>query len=116
MSWYDDSDAQTMVGKVLESWKNSYDEFLDLEFTDGTEAYFYHSQDCCGYVRITKCPSLDEYISHELTAFYYDSTKGCDREDSTTKLGFTFDNGFVEVEWVGESNGYYDEGVSFSIH
>jgi hypothetical protein len=119
MSWYDD-DEQKMVGKVLKSWENRDDEFLDLEFTDGTEAYFYHSQDCCEYVRITKCPSLDDYIGHELTAFYHDSTDGADEDyyesATTTSLGFTFDNGFVFVEWVGTSNGYYSEDVSFSIH
>lgn len=120
MGWYDETDAQKIVGKVLESWSEDTDELI-LEFTDGTTGKFYHSQDCCESVRIVKRDPLNPFVGQEITAFKHESTDGTDLVDyfdsaTETVLKFTFETGSATVWWVGTSNGYYSEGVSFSLN
>ncbi|WOL31466.1 hypothetical protein [Microcoleus phage My-WqHQDG] len=112
-----------------------------LTFTDGTAVTFYHEQDCCEYVRIThhRPSTIDDkgyeaYYGLELESITLDATDAsADNNDSATETVVTYK--FVgqrsarpaggsrsktklkrfKTYWLGESNGYYSEGVSYQI-
>ena len=123
MSYYDYQnrvDIEDMVGKVFTSVTNNDD--LELIFENDVERYvFFHSQDCCEHVRIEDIvgdlsdlegePLLKAEETHNL----FDILKSVDKEFSEsgtwTFYKFATRKGYVDVRWLGESNGYYSEGV-----
>lgn len=101
------------------------DEWVDIRFTNGFKACFYHDQDCCERVRLedvigdlqslvgktiaSVAKSYDEPESEEDRRYY---------DDSHTWSVFTIettDGTTVVMEWLGESNGYYSEDVYVSF-
>jgi hypothetical protein len=89
----------------------------------------YHEQDCCESVRVddisgdltdlfnepllvAEIVSNDEFIQE-----YEESLTERDRyirESQTwTFYRFATINGYVDIRWLGESNGYYSESVTF---
>lgn len=91
--------------------------------SEGEQFVMYHSQDCCESVAIEDVigdvndlidsPILEAEEVH--SADDPEDQKGRDYYDSHTwtfyKLGTI--KGHVTVRWLGESNGYYSEGVDF---
>ena len=80
---------------------------------------FYHEQDCCESVGITSIegPDADAVVGKTLEDVAEDITNADSRCDSstTTTHTFAFSNGLtITVTWLGESNGYYSESVSFA--
>ena len=123
MSYYDYTnrvDIADMVGKVFTSVKNVDD--TELVFENDTERFvFFHSQDCCEHVRIEDIvgdlSDLEgiELLKAEETHNLFDMLSSADKKLSEsgtwTFYKFATRKGYVDVRWLGESNGYYSERV-----
>ncbi len=83
----------------------------------GRQFRMYHSQDCCESVNIVRCGS--PYLSEEgveVTDAREVIENNVPASESATRTTFVFnDNSYQKfyAEWLGESNGYYSESVSF---
>lgn len=117
--WNNRVDIADMVGKVFTSVTNNGTELI---FENNTERYvFFHSQDCCEYVRIEDIVGdLSDLegvplLKAEETNNLFDLLKSIDKELSEsgtwTFYKFATIKGYVDVRWLGESNGYYSESV-----
>lgn len=94
-------------------------EEVTLTLTDGRIAVFWHSQDCCESVSVNDvegdasdligCPLL---VAEVVTA---DAENDVSESGTWTFYRFATVKGWVVVRWLGESNGYYGEGVDFRI-
>jgi hypothetical protein len=109
-----------MIGKVFTSVKNVGG--TELVFENDTERYvFFHSQDCCEHVRIEDITGdLSDLegvplLRAEETSNLFDIIKNIEREfdesGTWTFYKFATRKGYVDVRWLGESNGYYSESV-----
>jgi len=123
MSYYDWNNSakiEDMVGKVFTSVKNVGDTELIFE-NDQERFVFFHSQDCCEHVRIEDIAGdlsdLEgvELLKAEETHNLFDMIKSIDQEvdesGTWTFYKFATRKGYVDVRWLGESNGYYSESV-----
>ena len=118
MDWESEVRIENMVGKVFTSVRN---EGSELVFQNATESFvFFHQQDCCENVSIEDvCGDLQDLVGEPLllaeevtgeTPVDFDER---DHESVTwTFYKFATRKGYVDVRWLGESNGYYSEGVS----
>lgn len=120
MSWYDETEPKEIIGKTLQAWRETdAGGTIYLEFTDGTEAKFFHRQDCCECVSLhgDSYKELDNFIGREITGFLQDENAGTPEyrygSATLTEITFTFGNESVRACWWGESNGYYSESVDF---
>lgn len=94
------------------------DEFL-LFYLDRNEVIrMYHQQDCCESVYLAD-------VNGNLSAtnfLIYECIEKCDEnppERSTSSATWTFytfrtSSGYIDLRWIGESNGYYSESVDLS--
>lgn len=80
----------------------------------------YHSQDCCECVRITEVEGdlsemegLEIERAEEEVDCDHGSTYGTGTQTTYTLKAKGLDKVF-KIIWLGESNGYYSESVSFS--
>jgi hypothetical protein len=119
-SWEEDRCAAIaeMVGKIFTQVISTGDV---LTFVNDTEQYrFEHIQDCCESVYIESIvgdlADLQnevllgaEEVEGEIPAdFDENDHESC----SWTFYKFRTRKGYVDVRWLGESNGYYSESVS----
>ena len=123
MSYYDYQnrvDIADMVGKVFSSVKNV--DGTELVFENDQERFvFFHSQDCCEHVRIEDIvgdlADLEgvELLRAEETSNIFDvlntSEQAFSESGTWTFYKFATRKGYVDVRWLGESNGYYSESV-----
>lgn len=97
---------------------------LNFVMEDGTRYYFYHNQDCCESVGIEDIVGdladlvgepilLAEESSGETPSDY--SFKYEPESYTWTFYKFATRKGYVDVRWLGESNGYYSESVDFGV-
>lgn len=123
-SWYykkgyrDFSDLNGKTIVAVEGLEKGSDE-VNIRCSDGTSYGMYHEQDCCENVEIDDvCGDVSDLID----ATVIDAREDTNREDSFGRsyesCTWTFYNiqtnkGHVQIKWLGESNGYYSEGVSF---
>ena len=116
--WHAETKIEEMVGKVFTSVRN---EGTELVFQNATESFvFFHQQDCCESVSIEDvCGDLQDLVGEPL--LLAEEVQGetpvdfneRDHESVTwTFYKFATRKGYVDVRWLGESNGYYSEGVS----
>lgn len=108
-----------LMGKTLTTIVNENDELI---FTTNEGEIFkaYHDQDCCESVRIEDIEGdLNDLIgtpilqAEEVTNS--DEPKPNEYAESFTWTFYKLAtiNGYVTIRWLGESNGYYSESVSF---
>ena len=109
---------EDMVGKVFTSIRN---EDTELVFENATERFvFFHQQDWCEHVSIEDvCGDLQDLVgepvllAEEVSGETPVDFNERDYESVTwTFYKFATRRGYVDVRWLGESNGYYSEGVS----
>ena len=119
MSYYDNyCKVDVLKGKTLSSLKNEGDELI-FTTTDGETYRMYHEQDCCEHVRIEDIiGNLEDLVGSEiLIAEEVEGESPADFEAyesyTWTFYKFATRKGYVDLRWLGESNGYYSEGVSF---
>jgi hypothetical protein len=118
--WTNSAKIEDMIGKVFTSVKNVDDE--SLVFENDTERYvFFHKQDCCETVCIEDIVGdLSDLegvplLRAEESTNLFDIIKNIEKEFSEsgtwTFYKFATIKGYVDVRWLGESNGYYSESV-----
>ena len=105
-----------MVGKVFTSVTQDGYEMI---FENSTERFrFWHCQDCCESVYIESVVGdLSDLEGEPL--LIAEEVSGEIPEDDTDYYGsrtwtfykFATRKGYVDVRWLGESNGYYSESV-----
>jgi len=120
MSYYDyDSSAKLidMLGKVFTSVTETG---YTMVFENATDRYvFFHGQDCCETVSINDIVGdLSDLVGEPLLVadeVSGETPVGFDDEyhESVTWTFYKFATrkGYVDVRWLGESNGYYSESV-----
>ena len=132
-----------LKGKVLSKIEKINNEELIFHLENGDKYKLYHPQDCCESVSIDDingdledligAPILlaEEVNSEEFQKNFEESFKlkegkedydwNYENEDGDSKpesCTWTFyklatKNGYVDIRWYGESNGYYSESVEF---
>jgi hypothetical protein len=114
--WQASAKIEDMVGKVFTSIRN---ETYELVFENATERFvFFHAQDCCESVSIEDvCGDLEDLVGEPL--LLAEEVSGATEPDVEHSESYTYTfykfatrKGYVDVRWLGESNGYYSEGVS----
>lgn len=112
---------EDMVGKVFTSVQSTSD---TLTFSNDKEVYeFYHGQDCCESVSIEDiCGDLSDLeYTPLLIAKEVDGVTPSDFDDkyqdsyTWTFYKFATIKGYVDVRWLGTSNGYYSESVDLRV-
>jgi hypothetical protein len=122
MGYYDRyANVDVLLGKVLKSVVNHGDELV-FETVDGERYRMYHEQDCCESVTLEDVVGdLEDLVGSEiLIAEEVDGETPVDHKfvyepDSYTWTFYKFATrkGYVDLRWLGQSNGYYSESVSF---
>ena len=97
----------------------------ELIFTaeDGRKFIFHHFQDCCERVEIADIVGdLQDLVGEPLLRAEEESNAEGPEPESEYLESFTWTfykfatrKGYVDVRWLGESNGYYSEGVDLAI-
>lgn len=111
---------ESMIGKVMESVYQTGD-MMTFESECGKTFRFLHHQDCCESVSIEDiCGDLSDLEgspilqAEEVSNIDAPPFEDYEPESYTwTFYKFATAKGSVTVRWLGTSNGYYSEGVSF---
>ena len=118
-----------LVGKTLKSIridKGDDDDIIVFTDTEGKKYQLNHYQDCCECVTIEDiCGDIGDIIGNpimvaeEVQHEQNVNPEGAEADDSDDSFTWTFYKldtckGGVTIRWLGESNGYYSESVSFS--
>lgn len=119
MGYYEQyCNVDVLKGKTLSSI--SADDYeIVFETVDGERYRMYHEQDCCESVRVEDVVGdLQDLVGSELLiAEEVEGESPADYEPyesyTWTFYKFATRKGYVDIRWLGESNGYYSEGVSF---
>lgn len=113
---------KSMLGRVFVRVSGGVDEEeMVFECEDGTKFVFYHEQDCCENVHIADVVGdLQDLVGEPLMlAEEVSNADGPEPEYSEsytwTYYKFATRKGYVDVRWLGESNGYYSESVDLRV-
>jgi hypothetical protein len=117
-----DPKIEDMLGLVFTDVTQSVDE-LRFKCAEGTFIFF-HDQDCCESVEI-------ESVVGDLQDLVGEPLLLAEESNGETPVGYTFEyepdsytwtfykfatrKGYVDVRWLGESNGYYGERVDLKF-
>ena len=114
-----------LLGKTLTACEGKVggDEII-FTLTDGKKYKLYHQQDCCEGVSVEDiCGELSDLVGSPITQADEETNsekdpEGYKREYPPESMTWTFyrlatAKGQVVIRWLGESNGYYSEGVDF---
>jgi hypothetical protein len=119
MSYYGEyCDVNVLTGKTLESLVDEGNELI-FKTTDGETYRMYHDQDCCESVVLDDVVGdLQDLVgSVILVAEEVEGESPADFEAyesyTWTFYKFATRKGYVDLRWLGQSNGYYSESVSF---
>jgi hypothetical protein len=119
MSYYRNyCNVDVLKGKTLVSLKNEGNELV-FKTLDGETYRMYHEQDCCESVSLEDIAGdLEDLVGSEiLLAEEVEGESPADFEAyesyTWTFYKFATRKGYVDLRWLGQSNGYYSESVSF---
>ena len=108
-----------LIGVTLATARGAKgDKEMVLTETSGRRWRFFHRQDCCENVAIEDvCGDLDDLVGSRIVLAEETSNRQRKRRDLDSQT-WTFyrlgtEKGTVTVRWLGTSNGYYSEAVSF---
>jgi hypothetical protein len=116
--WDNEAKIEDMVGKVFTLVSGGVGDG-ELVFENDTERFvFFHYQDCCESVDINDIVgNLEDLVGEPL--LIAEEVSGATEPDEEHYDSYTYTfykfatrKGYVDVRWLGESNGYYSEGVS----
>ena len=115
-----------IVGKTPVAVTQSGDRIV-MQFADGSEATWWHYQDCCESVVVDDVvgdwadlyghPLLvaEERVSDDHHGKRPEGLPVGDDSNTWTFYTFRSVGGSVDVRWHGSSNGYYSERVDFEL-
>lgn len=107
-----------LIGKTLKEIKEDGNaENLIFIFEDGDKYEMSHNQDCCESVSIESIVGdLNDLIGSPLLlaeeAVSDASDASSEGSGTWTFYKFATINGYVDIRWLGTSNGYYSESVN----
>ncbi len=107
-----------LLGKTLSNVENLEDKELLFVLDSGEKYHLYHDQDCCESVMIEDIiGELEDLVGSPIVMAEEVSERGEDNSGYGTET-WTFYKlatikGYVTIRWLGSSNGYYSESVSF---
>ena len=113
-------EISSLLGKTIVSIKGEKgDKEMLFSTSDGKNYRFFHDQDCCELVRIEDITGdLQDLIGEPLLRAEEESNNEGfspvpEYLDSWTWTFYKFSTrkGYVDIRWLGESNGYYGEKV-----
>ena len=111
-----------MLGKTFVRVTGSVDsDEMLFETADGERFMFAHEQDCCETVSINDIVGdLQDLVGAPLLVA--EEVKGATEPDEEHYESYTYTfykfatrRGYVDVRWLGESNGYYSERVDLFV-
>lgn len=120
ISYKNHCDVSVLLGLVLTSVEGLENGGAEVTFTaeDGRQFGMYHEQDCCESVSIEDVEGdVQDLIGSPITTA--EEVDGvAEAPEYAESHTWTFyrlatAKGWVVVRWLGESNGYYSEGVDF---
>lgn len=91
-----------------------------IKLNNGKVVRFHHEQDCCEHVYLNDIAGDIQdlvgapFILAEVATY---DPNGDDSDDSQTWTFYKFATwkGYVDVRWIGASNGYYSERVDIEV-
>lgn len=112
---------EELLNKTMVSVENNEDQEMIFITSEGKKYRFFHWQDCCENVSIYDIVGdLSDLVGSPLLMAEECSCEDPDGFDpmdyesySWTFYKFATIKGYVDVRWLGSSNGCYSEGVSF---
>jgi len=111
---------EELKGKILSKIENKDNAELIFTLDNGEEYILYHSQDCCESVYIEDIEGDLQNLVGTPILQADESTNSEDKLDREIYDSFTWTfyklatiKGYVTIRWLGESNGYYSESVTF---
>jgi len=116
--WKASAKIESMVGKIFTRVSGGVGSG-EMVFENATERFvFFHAQDCCESVDINDITGdLEDQDGEPL--WIAEEVSGATEPDVEHYESYTYTfykfatrKGYVDVRWLGESNGYYSEGVS----
>lgn len=108
-----------LLGKTVAAVEGAAKDSGEITFrlTDGSAYRMFHYQDCCESVAVADITgNVSDIIGAEILMADESSNSGetGDYESYTwTFYKFGTINGYLDIRWLGSSNGYYSESVSF---
>lgn len=126
LDWKNSVDMQEglrqMLGRVFVRVEGSVgDEELTFVRDDGARFVFHHFQSCCEHVRIEDIVGdLQDLVGEPLLLAEEVSNADGPKPEYADSYTWTFykfatRRGYVDVRWLGESNGYYSESVDLCV-
>ncbi len=113
------ADFSDLRGKVLQRFEvNENGDVIYIETLDDRKYRLYHSQDCCEHVYIEAIVGdVNDLVGYEIL-LAEESVKVPEKATHDDSETWTFYKlatikGYVDLRWVGSSNGYYSERVDF---
>jgi hypothetical protein len=111
-----------MVGKVMTSVDGGIGgEVMAFTGNDGARYVFWYEQDCCASCQVNDIVGdLSDLIGSPIVMAEEVSSADAPTPEHADSFTWTFYKfatvkGYVTVKWLGESNGYYSESVSFRV-
>lgn len=111
-----------LLGKTLKNVENIENKFLVFTLDDGRKFALHHEQDCCEYVAIESIVGdLSDLVGSPILKaeeVVGETPEGWEAGEFQESYTWTFYKlatikGYVDIRWLGESNGYYSESVEF---
>lgn len=111
-------DISRLVGETLVSIEGMHRGSSQVIFTtaSGRRYRMLHRQDCCESVELEDvCGDIEDLVDRPITTAEERVMQGPSRYESSTWTFYELatNRGSVTLRWLGTSNGYYSEGVSF---
>lgn len=114
-----DARFEELVGKTLVRAENLDSERIEFDTADRYRFSLFHSQDCCESVRVEEIVGdLSDLVGGPILLAEEVSNAEGPAPEYADSYTWTFyklatNKGSVTIRWLGESNGYYSEGVDF---